>query len=518
MVAPILQALRTEGYETATPIQAQAIPPALAHRDVLGIAQTGTGKTAAFALPILQHLIERGAGGPAVSVQPGRGPARHGRSHARSNAHTKTHAMPNGRAPQALVLAPTRELAAQIGQSFTAYGAKTSIRCAVIFGGVGQGPQVNALKAGVDIVVATPGRLMDLMEQRVVDLKSISFVVLDEADRMLDMGFIIPIRRIMSALPTKRQTMLFSATMPREIQGLADSFLHDAARVQVTPSATTVERIDQRVFHVGSLQKLPLLVHVLNDGAQRTLVFTRTKHGADKVVKRLSAAGITASAIHGNKAQNHRTRALEAFRTGESPVLVATDIAARGIDVDGITHVVNFDIPVEPESYVHRIGRTARAGSSGIALSFCSQEELGLLRAIEKLTRKKIDVAAMPKVLPVVPSAAAAATAAEKGERGEGRERGVGGEREGRRERTARREREAKGGRARHATRGPVARDPSGGRGWRAEGAAPSGKSESDGRHERGGHAAPAASSHTGPAKAHRGPAMAGRGAVRRGR
>ena len=481
MVAPILQALRTEGYETATPIQAQAIPPALAHRDVLGIAQTGTGKTAAFALPILQHMIERGARAPKPQ---GRGPQSH------------------GRAPQALVLAPTRELAAQIGQSFSAYGAKTTIRNAVIFGGVGQGPQVNALKSGVDIVVATPGRLMDLMEQRLVDLKSISFVVLDEADRMLDMGFIVPIRKIMSALPNKRQTMLFSATMPREIQGLADSFLHDPVRVQVTPAATTVERIEQRVFIVGSQQKLPLLVHVLNEGAERTLVFTRTKHGADKVVKRLAAAGVTASAIHGNKAQNHRTRALEAFRSGASPVLVATDIAARGIDVDGITHVVNFDIPVEPESYVHRIGRTARAGTSGIALSFCSQEELGLLRAIEKVTRKKIDVAAMPKQLPVVPSAVAPGTAPGAARDAAGTPKSAPSPRGGKRGR----------GHAistRHESRGRTPKDSSGARGWRAEGSA-----------QQGGHAAPAASSHshTGPAKVHRGPAMAGRAPSRRGR
>ncbi|MSR18843.1 MAG: DEAD/DEAH box helicase [Phycisphaerales bacterium] len=380
LVKPLLDALSAEGYITPTPIQARAIPPALEHRDVLGIAQTGTGKTAAFALPILQHLL---AGTPSARTQP--------------------------RTPRALVLAPTRELAAQIGASFAAYGRGTSIRHVVIFGGVGQRPQVDALRNGVDIIVATPGRLTDLMQQRVVDLRSISFVVLDEADRMLDMGFIDPIRRIMGAVPGKRQTMLFSATMPDEIKHLADSFMRDPVRVAVTPVASTVDRVTQHLYQVPMTLKTQLLLHVLGAaGVERALVFTKTKHGADRVVKRLHAAGVVAQAIHGNKAQSHRTRALEAFRSGAAPVLVATDIAARGIDVDGITHVINFDLPMEPESYVHRIGRTARAGASGIAIAFCSPEERMLLRGVERLIRQQIPVLPMPKDLPQLPQVAAA--------------------------------------------------------------------------------------------------------------
>jgi len=379
LVKPLLDALSTEGYTTPTPIQIQAIPPALAGRDVLGIAQTGTGKTAAFALPILQQMLA----GTALQAP-----------------------RPHGRAPRALILAPTRELAAQIGESFATYGRRTQIRHAVVFGGVSQRPQVSALRNGVDILVATPGRLMDLMQQRLVDLRSISFVVLDEADRMLDMGFIDPIRRIMKAVPTERQTMLFSATMPSEIKHLADSFMKDPVRVAVTPAASTVERIEQSLYPVPMAQKTQLLLHVLAmDGVERTLVFTKTKHGADRVVKRLQAAGVAAQAIHGNKAQNHRIRALEAFRSGSAAVLVATDIAARGIDVDGITHVINFDLPMEPEAYVHRIGRTARAGASGIALTFCSPEERPLLRSVEKLTRKQIPVVALPTSLPPLPQA-----------------------------------------------------------------------------------------------------------------
>lgn len=382
----LLDALASEGYTAPTPIQAAAIPPAIAGRDVLGIAQTGTGKTAAFALPILHQLM------------------------AHPNAHTA------GRPPKALILAPTRELAAQIGESFAAYGRRTHLRHVVIFGGVNQRPQVNALRNGVDILVATPGRLTDLMQQRLVDLKSISFAVLDEADRMLDMGFIEPIRRIMSAVPSRRQTMLFSATMPSEIKHLADSFLRDPVRVAVTPVASTVDRIDQRIYQVPMPMKTQLLLHILAlDGVERTLVFTKTKHGADRVVKRLHAAGVVASAIHGNKAQNHRTRALEAFRSGSAPVLVATDIAARGIDVDGITHVVNFDLPMEPESYVHRIGRTARAGATGEAISFCAPEERGLLRSIEKLTRLQIPQATLPTSLPPMPQAPKATHAPQHG-------------------------------------------------------------------------------------------------------
>ncbi|MDA1008734.1 MAG: DEAD/DEAH box helicase [Planctomycetota bacterium] len=371
-----MDALTAEGYITPTPIQLQSIPLALTGRDVLGIAQTGTGKTAAFALPVLQQLI---ANEPHDAFRQ------------------------RGRAARALVLAPTRELAAQIGESFAAYGKRTSLRYAVVFGGVSQRPQAQALTAGVDVIIATPGRLLDLMQQKLVDLRSISFVVLDEADRMLDMGFIVPIRRIMSAVPTKRQTMLFSATMPREIQHLADSFMKNPSRVAVTPVASTVELIEQRLFHVSTGQKIQLLVHLLGqDEHNRTLVFTKTKHGADRVVKRLRAVNMEAEAIHGNKGQNQRTRALEAFRSGSVEVLVATDIAARGIDVDGITHVINFDLPMEPEAYVHRIGRTARAGASGVAISFCAAEEKGLLKSVERLINKQLKVTALPSNLPIV--------------------------------------------------------------------------------------------------------------------
>ena len=395
LAPPIFEAVRAEGYEHPTPIQAQAIPHALLGRDLLGIAQTGTGKTAAFALPIIHRLLADGA-------QPAN-PHPHG---PRGSANAQGHVPARGRAPRVLVLAPTRELAAQIGESFNVYGRNTQIRTAVIFGGVGQHPQVEALRRGVDVVVATPGRLLDLMEQRLIDLKSVSFAVLDEADRMLDMGFIVPIRRIMNVLQKTRQTMLFSATMPDEIRGLADSFLSNPVRVAVTPVASTVDRIEQRIYGVDKENKIRLLLHVLrSEGVERTLVFTKTKHGADKVVKRLHAAGVEASAIHGNKAQNHRTRALAAFRSGDAPVLVATDIAARGIDVDAITHVINFDLPVEPEAYVHRIGRTARAGASGIAISFCSKEERPLLRAIEKLTRANLTSMPLPASLPTVPEA-----------------------------------------------------------------------------------------------------------------
>ncbi len=378
MAAPLNRALAAEGYVTPTPIQSQAIPPALGGRDILGIAQTGTGKTAAFALPILHRLLAMGP----VQGAPSR-----------------------GRAPRALVLAPTRELAAQIGESFATYGRNTPLRTAVIFGGVSQRPQTNALRNGVDIIVATPGRLTDLMQQREVNLSAITFAVLDEADRMLDMGFIDPIRRIMATLPASRQTMLFSATLPGEIRKLADSFLRDPVRVAVTPAATTVERIDQRLYHVSGQSKIQLLLHLLaQDELSRTLVFTKTKHGADKVVKRLNAAAVPAAAIHANKSQTHRTRALEAFRSGSAPVLVATDIASRGIDVDGISQVVNFDLPMEAEADVHRIGRTARAGASGVAISFCSPEERGLLRQVEKLTRQQIPTVALPTSLPALPA------------------------------------------------------------------------------------------------------------------
>ncbi|MEO6594855.1 MAG: DEAD/DEAH box helicase, partial [Planctomycetota bacterium] len=339
-----------------------SIPHLLQDRDLLGIAQTGTGKTAAFALPILQRLTER-----------------------------NLRAMP--RMPRTLVLAPTRELATQIADSFEAYGRYLGMRVAIVFGGVGQNPQVQALKRGVDILVATPGRLLDLMKQRHVDLSAVEILVLDEADRMLDMGFLPDVRRILSTLPKDRQSLLFSATMPQDITALAKNLLRDPLRVEVTPPAATADRIEQRLYYVAKVQKRDLLAELLADPAfERTLVFTRTKHGADRVVKHLRTVDLPAHAIHGNKSQNARERALDDFRSGRCGVLVATDIAARGIDVPEITHVINFDLPNIPESYVHRIGRTARAGRAGIALSFCDHEEREYLRDIEKLIKQRIPV------------------------------------------------------------------------------------------------------------------------------
>ena len=381
LAQPLLDALIADGYKVPTPIQAQAIPPALAKRDVLGIAQTGTGKTAAFALPILHRLI----------------------------SELKPHAkLAIGRKPRVLVLSPTRELAAQIGESFASYGRHLPLKHVVIFGGVGQGPQVRALQQGADILVATPGRLIDLLQQRLVNLSEIEFFVLDEADRMLDMGFIEPIRKICKLLPASRQTMLFSATMPKEIRGLADSLLNSPVTVAVTPVSSAVERIDQKLYFVLKAQKTQLLVHLFTSLAMnRAIVFTKTKHGADRLTRKLKAAGIHADAIHGDKAQNARTRALDAFRSGRTPVLVATDVAARGLDVDDITHVVNFDLPMEPEAYVHRIGRTARAGKGGHAIAFCDVEERDLLKQIEKLTRFEIPREKVPNDVPKSDEAAA---------------------------------------------------------------------------------------------------------------
>jgi ATP-dependent RNA helicase RhlE len=377
----ILDALVADGYEFPTPIQAQAIPPALDARDVLGIAQTGTGKTAAFALPILNRLL---------------------------GAAPRGAKLPTGRRPKALVLAPTRELAAQIAESFASYGRHTPIRFAVIFGGVGQGPQVRALQQGIDILVATPGRLIDLLDQRLVNLSEIEFFVLDEADRMLDMGFIEPIRRIAKLLPTKRQTMLFSATMPKEIRHLADSLLNQPVTVTVTPVSSAVDRIDQKLYFVLKAQKTQLLVHLFDTlEMERTVVFTKTKHGADRLTRKLKAAGIHAEAIHGDKAQNQRVRALDAFRSGRSSVLVATDVAARGLDIDDITHVVNYDLPMEPEAYVHRIGRTARAGKSGHAIAFCDVEEKSLLKQVERLIKFEIPRERVPDQVPKSDEAAA---------------------------------------------------------------------------------------------------------------
>jgi ATP-dependent RNA helicase RhlE len=362
LIEPLQRALADEGYTTPTPIQAQSIPHLLQGKDLLGCAQTGTGKTAAFALPMLQYL-------------------------------TQNKKMPSRGAPRALILAPTRELAAQIGDSFRAYGKFLRITHTVIFGGVGQNPQVQALARGIDVLVATPGRLLDLMNQGHVRLDGIELFVLDEADRMLDMGFITDIKKIIAKLPHKRQSLFFSATMSPEIVKLANSMLMSPVHVSVTPQATTVEKIEQRVLFVDAGQKNLLLIELLKDPAvQRAIVFTQMKHVANKVAQQLSAAGIRADAIHGNKSQGARTQALENFRSGKVRVLVATDIAARGIDVEGITHVFNYELPNEPETYVHRIGRTARAGAEGIAISFCSAPERDYLRAIERLINMQIPV------------------------------------------------------------------------------------------------------------------------------
>jgi ATP-dependent RNA helicase RhlE len=362
----ILRAVADEGHTNPTPIQQKSIPPILAGRDLCGIAQTGTGKTAAFALPILERL-----------------------------SHTRTSRTP-GR-PRVLVLTPTRELASQVGQSFRTYGAGLKLSIAVIFGGVSQRPQVDALRRGADILIATPGRLLDLVQQRHLTLGGVEILVVDEADQMLDLGFIVPLRKIVKMVPAARQTLFFSATMPKTIAELAESLLTEPVQVAVTPVASTVERVAQSVMFVSRDQKQRLLDRILADeGMRRVLVFTRTKHGADKVVRNLARAGIEAAAIHGNKSQSQRERALASFKDGGTRVLVATDIAARGIHVEGVTHVVNFELPNVPESYVHRIGRTARAGAEGVAISFCTGEERAFLKDIEKLTRTSIPVATLP--------------------------------------------------------------------------------------------------------------------------
>jgi ATP-dependent RNA helicase RhlE len=356
----LLRALEREGYETPTPIQAQAIPSLLDGRDLLGIAQTGTGKTAAFALPIIHRLLSD--------------PRRAGPCCAR-----------------VLVLAPTRELAAQIADSFRAYGKFARISVGVIVGGVSHGPQIQMLSRGVDVLVATPGRLLDHVASGKLKLSTTDVVVLDEADHMLDLGFLVPIRQIVSCLPKKRQNLFFSATMPKEIASLAADMLRDPVEVRVGPVSTTVERVEQHVFLVDGARKRDLLVELFADNAlSRAIVFTRTKRGADRVTQHLEGAKISSAAIHGNKSQSQRQRALDDFRKGRTRVLVATDIAARGIDVDGVTHVVNFELPETPEAYVHRIGRTARAGADGKAISLCDNGERSLLRAIEKLTRQTL--------------------------------------------------------------------------------------------------------------------------------
>ncbi len=363
LIEPIQQALADEGYEKPTPIQQQAIPHALEGKDVLGCAQTGTGKTAAFAIPVLQNLLK---------VMP-----------------------PNGqqRKIKALVLTPTRELAIQIGDSFKAYSRHVKIHGMVIFGGVSQKPQESRLKQGIDVLVATPGRLLDLMNQGLISLSDVEIFVLDEADRMLDMGFIHDVRKVIKALPTKRQTLFFSATMPGEIASLAHDILIDPVKVAVTPVSSTAEKIEQSVYFVEKKKKKKLLIDLLQDESIVTaLVFTRTKHGANRVAKDLDRSGISAMAIHGNKSQTARQKALGSFKDGKLRVLVATDIAARGIDVDELSHVVNYDLPNIPETYVHRIGRTGRAGLSGKAISFCDVEELPYLKDIQKLIGLRVPV------------------------------------------------------------------------------------------------------------------------------
>jgi ATP-dependent RNA helicase RhlE len=363
LAEPLVRAVQGLGYTAPTPIQAAAIPALLEGRDLLGSAQTGTGKTAAFALPILHRIAER----PKRS-RPGK--------------------------PRVLILTPTRELAIQIDDSFRDYGAHLRIRTAAIFGGVGQQPQVQALGGGLDVLTATPGRLLDLLGQGHLTFEDLDTFVLDEADRMLDMGFLPDVRRVVEKLPRARHTLFFSATMPPDIAALARTILTDPVHVEVAPESTTVETITQRVIFVDRPGKPKLLQQVVSDPrVTRALVFTRTKHGANRVVEQLKKGGVHSAAIHGNKSQGARQRALEGFRAGEVPVLVATDLAARGIDVEGISHVINYDLPNIPESYVHRIGRTARAGASGLAISFCDQEEIAFLRDIERLIGTRIEVA-----------------------------------------------------------------------------------------------------------------------------
>jgi len=364
---PLLDALAAKNYAQATPIQLQAIPTVLTGRDLLGIAQTGTGKTAAFMLPSLDRLA-------AARKFPKPGHVR------------------------MLVLAPTRELAAQIAASAEAYGRFMRLSVGVIFGGVPNSKSLRTVARGLDVLVATPGRLLDLIDQRALSLRELEILVLDEADQMLDLGFIHALKRIVALVPPKRQTLFFSATMPRAIKELADKYLTNPAEVSVAPAATTVERVDQSVTMVNQAEKTALLTLFLQRSeVERALVFSRTKHGADKIVRQLEAAGIAASAIHGNKSQPQRERAIAAFKSGEMKVLIATDIAARGIDIPGVSHVVNFDLPDVPEQYVHRIGRTARAGATGIAIAFCSPDERGNLRDIERTTRQKIAVTPLPQ-------------------------------------------------------------------------------------------------------------------------
>jgi ATP-dependent RNA helicase RhlE len=374
---PILRALAQENYTTPTPIQLRAIPALLGGGDLLGIAQTGTGKTAAFGIPLLQKL-------------------------------SVGHVPPRPKEAKSLILAPTRELAVQIEQSLRTYGRFLNLKMAVILGGVSQHGQINALRGGADIVVATPGRLLDLVQQKHIRLDGVSSFILDEADRMFDMGFIRDVRKILGFLPKERQSMLFSATMPDEVSKLVHEVLREHQRIEVAPQSRTADRVVQKLYFVPAMQKRQLLTELLKDNAlYRVIVFTRTKHGANKVAGHLAKIGIASDAIHGNKSQNARQRALEQFRNGKLRVLVATDIAARGIDIDEVTHVINFELPNEPESYVHRIGRTARAGAEGVAISFCDPSERGYLRDIERITRNKLE--ATPHDLPPLTEAELAA-------------------------------------------------------------------------------------------------------------
>lgn len=363
LIAPVLQALQEEKYTEPTSIQEKAIPVIIKGRDVLGSAQTGTGKTAAFAIPIIQHLYQ---------------------DQRRSSHHRKI---------KALVITPTRELALQIGESFTTYGRHTNVNNTVIFGGVGQGSQTRALRHGVDVLVATPGRLLDLMEQGFITLKNIEYFVLDEADRMLDMGFIHDIKKIIAKLPSRRQSMFFSATMPEKIVQLSQTILYDPVKVEVSPVSSTAETIQQYLYYTNKSSKKELLIHILQDNnMDQVLLFSRTKHGADRIARNLAKKKVSAAAIHGDKAQNQRQKALAQFKAGNVRVLVATDIAARGIDIDKLKYVINYDIPNESETYVHRIGRSGRAGEEGTAISLCEPEENVFIRDIETLIRKQIEV------------------------------------------------------------------------------------------------------------------------------
>ena len=358
---PILKAIDEQGYTNPTPIQEQAIPILLNHKDLLGVAQTGTGKTAAFSIPIIHHL------------------------------HTNEQHTQGKKRIKALIVTPTRELAIQIGENFTAYSKHTNIRNTVIFGGVKQQRQVNAMRPGVDALIATPGRLLDLMNQGIISLRDVQYVVLDEADQMLDMGFIHDIKKIIAKLPPKRQSLFFSATMPKDIVTLSRKILGDFERVTIQPKQATAEKVEQGIYFVSKLNKPKLLIHLIEENPEASvLVFSRTKHGANKIVKKLAQADINSAAIHGNKSQTARQKALGAFKEGKLNVLVATDIAARGIDVEDLSLVVNYDLPNVPETYVHRIGRTGRASASGIALSFCDKEERAYLRDIEKLIKQEV--------------------------------------------------------------------------------------------------------------------------------